>query len=225
MSRLPDVRSGLGLDNGALGLLLLAMAIGSVGALPVSGRLIDRYDAATVTRLGAVLVVCGLTVAVAGVAVDVVAIAAVGLFVNGVGTAVWDVSMNVEAAEVERRLRSHDHAALPRRLEPRLVRRRPGRRPDGGPARPLLLHVPVFTVLAALATWRAAAAYLPPPSHTRTGRRCASLALAGAADPRHRDHGAGLRPVGGLRERLARAGPDRRLTSRTGSASRATPCS
>lgn len=162
VSRLPDVRSGLGLDNGALGLLLLAMAIGSVGALPVSGRLIDRYDAATVTRLGAVLVACGLTVAVAGVAVDVVAIAAVGLFVNGVGTAVWDVSMNVEAAEVERRL---GRTIMPRFHAGWSLGSFAGALvgvPMAALHVPLLLHVPVFTVLAALATWRAAAAYLPP---------------------------------------------------------------
>ena len=37
-SRVPDLRSGLDLDNGALGLLLLAGAAGSVLALPASRR-------------------------------------------------------------------------------------------------------------------------------------------------------------------------------------------
>ncbi|WP_395657675.1 MFS transporter [Nocardioides sp.] len=162
VSRLPDVRSGLDLDNGALGLLLLAMAIGSVGALPLSGRLIDRYDAGTVTRMGAVLVACGLTVAIAGVAADVVALAAAGLFVNGVGTAVWDVSMNVEAAEVERRL---GRTIMPRFHAGWSLGSFAGALvgvPMAALHVPLMLHVPVFALLAALATWRAAAAYLPP---------------------------------------------------------------
>ncbi len=34
VSRLPDVRADLGLDNGALGLLLLATSAGSLFALP-----------------------------------------------------------------------------------------------------------------------------------------------------------------------------------------------
>lgn len=162
VSRLPDVRSGLDLDNGALGLLLLAMAIGSVGALPLSGRLIDRYDAGTVTRMGAVLVACGLTVAIAGVAADVVALAGAGLFVNGVGTAVWDVSMNVEAAEVERRL---GRTIMPRFHAGWSLGSFAGALvgvPMAALHVPLMLHVPVFALLAALATWRAAAAYLPP---------------------------------------------------------------
>ena len=56
VSRLPDIRSGLELDNGSLGLLLLAISVGSVIALPLSGRLIDRFSASAVTRFGAVLV-------------------------------------------------------------------------------------------------------------------------------------------------------------------------
>ena len=54
VSRIPTLRSGLDLDNGSLGLLLLAIAAGSVLALPSSGRLIQRGSAAGVVRLGAV---------------------------------------------------------------------------------------------------------------------------------------------------------------------------
>ena len=60
VSRIPDLRSGLGLDNGELGLLLLAIAAGSVLALPSSGRIIERIGAAGVVRLGAVLTAVGL---------------------------------------------------------------------------------------------------------------------------------------------------------------------
>jgi fucose permease len=105
VARFPDVRSGLDLGNGALGLLLLAIAAGSVLALPSSGWLIQRSSAAAVVRLGAVLVVLGLVLAAVGAeAVGAVAPTAVGLFTYGVGTSVWDVAMNVEGAAVEQRL-------------------------------------------------------------------------------------------------------------------------
>ena len=162
VSRLPDIRSGLDLDNGSLGLLLLAISIGSVISLPLSGRLIDRFGATAVTRLGAVLVATGLTVAMAGVVTDALALTAAGLFIDGVGIAVWDVSMNVEAAEVERRL---ERTIMPRFHAGWSLGSFAGAAigiPMAALHAPLLLHVPVFAVLAAVATWRAAATYLPP---------------------------------------------------------------
>ena len=102
-SRIPDLRSGLGLDNGSLGLLLLAIAAGSVIALPSSGRLIELVSAAGVVRLGGVLTAVGLGTASIGVgALGSVAVTAAGFFAYGLGTGVWDVAMNVEGAEVER---------------------------------------------------------------------------------------------------------------------------
>ncbi len=162
VSRLPDIRSGLDLDNGSLGLLLLAIAMGSVIALPLSGRLIDRVGASSATRLGAILVAAGLLTAMTGVVTDVTALTAVGFFVDGVGIAVWDVSMNVEAAEVERRLgrtimpRFHAGWSLGSFIGAAIGI------PMAALHTPLLLHVPVFAALAAVATWRAAGTYLPP---------------------------------------------------------------
>ena len=105
ISRLPDLRRALDLDNSSLGLLLLAIAAGSLIALPSSGRLIDRWGTATVMRASAVLVAAGLTATAVGAGeAGSVAATAAGLFTYGVGTGVWDVSMNVEGAEVERRL-------------------------------------------------------------------------------------------------------------------------
>jgi MFS family permease len=161
VSRLPDIRSGLELDNGALGLLLLAISVGSVIALPLSGRLIDRLGATAVTRLGAILVAVGLAVAMTGVVTDVMALTAAGFFVDGVGIAVWDVSMNVEAAEVERRL---GRTIMPRFHAGWSLGSFAGAAvgiPMAAVHAPLLLHVPVFAVLAAVVTWRAAATYLP----------------------------------------------------------------
>ena len=63
VSRVPDIRSTLELSNGTLGLLLLAIAGGSVIALPSSGRLIGRVGPAGAVRLGATSCVVGLTLA------------------------------------------------------------------------------------------------------------------------------------------------------------------
>ena len=61
---------------------------------------------------GALLVATGLVVAAAGTSLAAsVPVVALGLFVNGVGTGVWDVAMNVEGAAVEREL---GRAIMPR---------------------------------------------------------------------------------------------------------------
>lgn len=104
-SRIPDLRADLGLDNGSLGLLLLAIAGGSVLALPSSGRLIERWSAGGVVRLGAWFMGAGLLLTGVGAGLlTSVPVSAVGLFLNGIGVGLWDVAMNVEGAEVERRL-------------------------------------------------------------------------------------------------------------------------
>ena len=48
VSRIPETRHSLDLSNGALGLLLLAAAAGSVLTLPTTGALINRWGAAAV---------------------------------------------------------------------------------------------------------------------------------------------------------------------------------
>jgi fucose permease len=104
-SRVPDMRSGLDLDNSSLGLLLLCGAFGSVLALPTAGALIRRTSAAAVVRSGSVLVTIGLLIVALGIdLVSSVVLTAAGLFVYGVGTAIWDVAMNVEGAAAERGL-------------------------------------------------------------------------------------------------------------------------
>ncbi|MDO9456701.1 MFS transporter [Nocardioides sp.] len=105
VSRVPDLRAGLDLDNSGLGLLLLAIAVGSLTALPAAGALIARWGAATVVRGGALLDAVGLVlVAVGAGSLGSVPVTAAGLLLYGAGVGVWDVAMNVEGAEVERRL-------------------------------------------------------------------------------------------------------------------------
>lgn len=105
VTRIPDLRAALSLSNGGLGLVLLVMAAGAVLALPTAGSLIHRWSAAAVVRGGAICSAVGLLIAALGASpFGLVGVLAAGLFVYGVGTSVWDVAMNVEGAEVERRL-------------------------------------------------------------------------------------------------------------------------
>jgi MFS family permease len=103
-SRVPDLRASLDLSNGALGTLLLSVAVGSIIGMPVSGHLIERWGAGAVVRLGALVDLGGLVVAGALASAGSAPGAAVGLLAYGFGTGVWDVAMNVDAAAVEREL-------------------------------------------------------------------------------------------------------------------------
>lgn len=85
--------------------MLLALAVGSLIALPTSGFVVSKIGAARTVAGGSVLVALGLTLA--GVGADtagVVAVVAAGLVLFGYGSGSWDVAMNVEGAAVERLL-------------------------------------------------------------------------------------------------------------------------
>jgi MFS family permease len=103
-SRYPDLRSSLDLSNGSLGLLLLAIAVGSMVSMPASGHLIERFGADGVVRMGAWTEVGSMAAAGVGAATGWVPLVAVGLAGYGVGAGTWDVAMNVEGAGVEQLL-------------------------------------------------------------------------------------------------------------------------
>lgn len=117
LSRVPQARESLELSNGQLGLLLLALAGGSVITLPTTGALINRWGADRVVRVAVGFDVVGLVGAALGATVlGSVPVTAVSLFLYGLGVGTWDVAMNVEGAAVERRLSRtvmpHFHAAF-----------------------------------------------------------------------------------------------------------------
>jgi fucose permease len=100
-ARLPAIRDDLDLTPGSLGLTLLAVSGGSLTMLPLAGAIVRRLGPRHA-------VVCAAAVGLAGLFVMGVAgavwVLAVGMWLLGSGVGVWDVAMNVEAAEVERRL-------------------------------------------------------------------------------------------------------------------------
>ena len=111
VSRLPAVREALGLSTGQLGLLLLCVSIGSVLGLPTSGPLIARFGPSRTVLGGASLVAVGLLLVSVGVGSASVPLTGAGLVLTGLGVGSWDVAMNVEGADVERRL---DRTLMPR---------------------------------------------------------------------------------------------------------------
>ncbi|GIJ76893.1 MFS transporter [Micromonospora phaseoli] len=104
-SRVPAIRDGLELSPGRLGLLLLAMSVGAILAMPTAGLVTQRLGATRAVALSTLLVALGLTVAglSAGVAGSLPGVA-LGLFALGYGSGSCDVAMNIEGAAVERRL-------------------------------------------------------------------------------------------------------------------------
>ena len=121
-SRIPQVKDRLDLGPSALGLVLLAIAAGSVPALPLSGPIVSRFGSRRTVTVMSILAGTALVVVALGYRVGVAPVV-VGLFAFGVGTGSWDVAMNVQGALVERAPRPGDHAALPRRVQPRDRRR------------------------------------------------------------------------------------------------------
>jgi MFS family permease len=102
-SRIPQVRTHLHLSASQLGLVLLALAAGSVIAMPMSGHMVSRWSSRRTTSTMAAL----LAVAMVGVALGYragVPALLPGLFVFGFANGAWDVSMNVQAAAVEQGL-------------------------------------------------------------------------------------------------------------------------
>lgn len=102
-SRIPQVRDRLELTSSQLGIVLLAIAVGSLLALPLSGIIINRFGSRLTVTVMAVVLAAGLTIISTGYLVGVVPLL-LGLFVLGFANGAWDVAMNVHGAVAERRL-------------------------------------------------------------------------------------------------------------------------
>lgn len=103
-SRIPAVRDTLQFSEGRMGVLLLAMAIGSMSGLPLSGMIMQRIGSRnTIIVFGAVNTI-GFVFAAVAVGAESPMLLRIALFIGGVGTGVWDAAMNLEGAAVEQKL-------------------------------------------------------------------------------------------------------------------------
>ncbi|WP_258804071.1 MFS transporter [Pseudarthrobacter sp. NS4] len=104
-ARIPAVTETLQITSGQMGTLLLCTAVGSLLALPTAGLVVGRLGTANTVRLG------GLLAAASGVGIALslsnasMPGTAVSLFFFGIAIGLWDVSQNIEGADVEHRMR------------------------------------------------------------------------------------------------------------------------
>ncbi len=102
-ARIPQVRDGLRVSPGVLGLILLSVAVGSTIATALSGLVITWLgDSRTVTVM-ALAAAAGMATAAVGYRYGIPPVAA-GLFLFGFSSGTWDVAMNVQGAAVEQAL-------------------------------------------------------------------------------------------------------------------------
>lgn len=100
VSRIPAIKTHLGLDTGELGLVFLGGPVGLVSAMPLTGAAIAHMGSrwvVTMASFGCALALPLLALASSGWALALV------LFIFGFFNAAMDISMNAQAVEVERR--------------------------------------------------------------------------------------------------------------------------
>lgn len=95
----PFVKARAGLDDGALGLLLLGLGIGSIVAMPMAGAMAVRFGSRAVL-VAAVAVICAALPVLANAAS--VPLLALALVLFGAGMGCLDCLMNLQAVAVER---------------------------------------------------------------------------------------------------------------------------
>jgi predicted MFS family arabinose efflux permease len=109
-TRIPQVRDGLGLTPSELGLVLLAIATGSIVSLVAAGQIVHHFGSRLTVTVTAVLLGISLCVVAVGYQFGVLPVV-IGLFLFGFANGAWDVAMNVQGAIVERGL---GRAIMPR---------------------------------------------------------------------------------------------------------------
>ncbi|WP_250002289.1 MFS transporter [Actinoplanes sp. M2I2] len=102
-SRIPQVRDELGLTPSRLGLVLLALAAGSIVSLLLAGQIVARFGSGRTVATMGVLLGAALFAVSFGYEHGVLPVM-LSLFAFGFANGAWDVGMNVQGAIVERRL-------------------------------------------------------------------------------------------------------------------------
>jgi MFS family permease len=103
-ARAPAVRHDLHLSAAGFGFLLLSISAAAIAAIPLAGPLVQRAGPARTVLMASASMAVGLTGLAAATQIGSIPLAGAGLVLAGVGNSTWDVGMNVEGADVERRL-------------------------------------------------------------------------------------------------------------------------
>ena len=97
---IPFAKANTGVDEAALGLLLLCLGIGSVISMPITGWLCARHGTRPIILISALIMACALPFLAYLVEYWALAIT---LLIFGAAIGTLDVAMNIHAAEVEKR--------------------------------------------------------------------------------------------------------------------------
>ena len=97
---IPFAKANTGVDEAALGLLLLCLGIGSVISMPITGWLCARHGTRPMILISAMIMACALPFLAY---LDKYWALAVTLLIFGASIGTLDVAMNIHAAEVEKR--------------------------------------------------------------------------------------------------------------------------
>ena len=95
----PFAKARAGIDDGALGLLLLCLGVGSILTMPLAGALVARFGCRRIVIVTTVLLCLALPLLAT---LSRPLLLAVALFGFGVGLGSIDVAMNIQAIIVER---------------------------------------------------------------------------------------------------------------------------
>ncbi|ALE07068.1 MFS transporter [Arthrobacter sp. ERGS1:01] len=160
VSRLPAIKSDLGLTPGSVGLMLLCMSLGSFISVGASGLVVLRLGSKLTSRLGSLIQAVGIiTIGLGATVFATPLVVGAGMIIVGLGTGSWNTASNIEGAAVER--------ALGRHIMPRLH----GSFSIGTVAGaglgalaasvhlPVAIHLSVIAVLVSVAVWIGAGHY------------------------------------------------------------------
>jgi MFS family permease len=101
LPHLPYLRSELAISKGVLGLCLLAMTLGALIAMPLTGQLLDRRPTRTVVRIVVVLYPIALAFPLLARTPEVLAVL---LFFVGLTNGAFDVAQNAHGSALEREM-------------------------------------------------------------------------------------------------------------------------
>lgn len=218
VARTPAVRDALNVSTAGMGIIIFALAIGSLTGLLTAGSVIARKGARLVIMVSSLMIVIGFVAIGIGASVKVTTIVMVGLFIFGCGFGAAEVGLNMEGSAVEKAL---NKILLPAFHGFFSVGTLAGAAIGVGAEAiqlPIIVHFSVLALLITVTLW-SCFRYLPEDSQgtctdgrSKRGRvQKTAQGLDGKKNIVDRDHGAGHGFCRGVRERLVTAHYGRRL--------------
>ncbi len=102
--RIPDIRNLLSVSTSTLGILFLCSAIGAMLALLAAPKIIARLSTRFAITFGFTFIVSGASIAITALILQNPVLLGTGNFLSGIGFGIADVGVNVEGAELEKRV-------------------------------------------------------------------------------------------------------------------------